>query len=318
MLKFKGSWRYTPPPDGKWINQTIPQSAIGDFYDLVAKIATQGNRQEVLEHFKGAFYNVKGIQHVWSSDVGWAETDFLRSMEDASDNAPLFIEAFYDACVTLSEKNPEIFVPDVEIINAVCAKNNIGYEIHPPNLLLLEPSILEEKNSTPNDFDFIGPDAKIENLTFYKFYDSDVIHKPKRFLQIFLCHSSNDKPKVRELYKQLRRDGFKPWLDEEDLLPGQDWQQEIPNAVRKSDIVLVCLSKSSVNKIGYIQKEIKYALDVADEQPDGAIFLIPVKLEECEVPPRLKKWQWVNLFNDNGYQRLIRSLDERATMKAKS
>lgn len=137
-------------------------------------------------------------------------------------------------------------------------------------------------------------------------------------LQVFLCHSSSDKPKVRELYQRLRNDGISPWLDEEDLLPGFDWQIEIPKAVQSSDVVIVCLSKDSVTKTGYVQKEIKQALDVADEQPEGRIFIIPLKLEECDIPKRLSRWQWVNLFSDNGYQRLLRSLSIRIEEKKKS
>jgi hypothetical protein len=136
--------------------------------------------------------------------------------------------------------------------------------------------------------------------------------RPSHLLRIFLCHSSEDKPSVRDLYKRLCDDGFKPWLDEEDLLPGQDWHQEITRAVRDNDIVAVCLSRNSVNKRGYVQREIKFALDVADEQPEDTIFIIPLKLEECDVPTRLKRWQWVNLFEDRGYERLIRALRHRA------
>jgi formylglycine-generating enzyme required for sulfatase activity len=133
-----------------------------------------------------------------------------------------------------------------------------------------------------------------------------------RPLRIFLCHSSGDKPAVRELYRRLKAAGFAPWLDEEDLLPGMDWQAEIPKTVRNSDEVIVCLSRGSINKAGYIQKEIKFALDVADEQPEGTIFLIPVKLEECDVPERLARWQWVNLYDEDGYRRLICSLQNRS------
>src|SRR5262249_31723982 len=49
----------------------------------------------------------------------------------------------------------------------------------------------------------------------------------KRRLQVFLCHSSGDKPVVRELYRLLRSEGFDPWLDEKNLIAGQDWQLEI-------------------------------------------------------------------------------------------
>src|SRR5258708_3246708 len=99
-----------------------------------------------------------------------------------------------------------------------------------------------------------------------------------RPLQVFLCHSSGDKSAVRNLYSRLIRDGFDPWLDEEKLLPGQEWAKEIPKAVRDADVVIVCLSSASVSKAGYAQKEISFALDVADEQPDRSIFVIPVKL----------------------------------------
>lgn len=132
-------------------------------------------------------------------------------------------------------------------------------------------------------------------------------------LRIFLCHSSGDKQAVRALYNRLRGDGFDPWLDEQNLVPGQVWDREIIKAVRESDVVLVCLSEKAISKAGYVQKEIKHALDVADEQPEGAIFLIPVRLEECDVPQRLSRWQWVNFFEDQGYRRLITALEVKAS-----
>ncbi len=134
---------------------------------------------------------------------------------------------------------------------------------------------------------------------------------PRR-LRVFLCHSSGDKDVVRALSSRLMRPAFHLWLDEIDLLPGQFWQREIPKAVHESDVVLICLSSGSINKKGYVQKEIKFALDAADEQPEGTIFLIPVRLENCKVPDRLSEWQWVNLYEANGFERLVASLQKRA------
>jgi formylglycine-generating enzyme required for sulfatase activity len=131
-------------------------------------------------------------------------------------------------------------------------------------------------------------------------------------LRIFLCHSSGDKPAVRNLYQRLSGEGFDPWLDEEKLLPGQEWEVEIQKAVKTSDVVIVCLSHKAINKSGYVQKEIKFALDKAEEQPEGTIFLIPLLLEECNVPERLQRWHWVSLFKEKGYERLISSLRFRA------
>jgi DNA-binding NarL/FixJ family response regulator len=132
-----------------------------------------------------------------------------------------------------------------------------------------------------------------------------------RALRVFLCHSTVDKPIIRNLHRRLRADGIAAWIDEEELLPGQDWEQEITKAVRDSDIVLVCLSRDSINKAGYVQKEIKFALDVADQQPEGAVFIIPLRLEKCEVPIRLSRWQWVDLFESTGYGRLMLTLNSQ-------
>ena len=138
--------------------------------------------------------------------------------------------------------------------------------------------------------------------------DTDTSSRP---LRIFLCHSSSDKPAARELYRRLQADGFEPWLDEEDLLPGQDWRTETLRAVRNSDVVIVCLSQDAISKAGHVQKEIKVALDVADEQPEGAIFVIPLKIKECQVPERLSHLQPVNYFAENGYDKLSKALLNR-------
>jgi hypothetical protein len=130
-------------------------------------------------------------------------------------------------------------------------------------------------------------------------------------ISVFLCHSSKDKPAVRELYRKLSLNGAQPWLDEEDLLPGQEWEIEIPKAVRGADAVVVCLSKNAVTKAGYFHKEIAFALDVLAMQPENTIYLIPVKLEDCEVPDRLKHIHHVSITSDKGYEKLVTSLVAR-------
>lgn len=126
--------------------------------------------------------------------------------------------------------------------------------------------------------------------------------------QIFLCHASEDKAAVYEVYKRLKEEGFKPWLDKEDLLPGQIWMDEIPKAIKSSDFVLVFLSNSSTSKRGYVQKEFKIVLDVLDEIPEGRTFVIPVKLDDCEVPSRFQHLHWSNLYEPNGLDKVITSI----------
>jgi len=132
-------------------------------------------------------------------------------------------------------------------------------------------------------------------------------------LKIFLCHASDDKAEVRDLYNLLAKQGADPWLDVEKLLPGQDWNLEINKALDDADVILLCLSKKSVDKEGYVQREIRIALDRALEMPEGRIFLIPARLEECELPYKIKNYQWVDLFTTDGMGKLMKSLNLRAT-----
>jgi len=132
-------------------------------------------------------------------------------------------------------------------------------------------------------------------------------------LKIFLCHSSSDKPEVKKLYQALLKQGTDPWLDSEKLLPGQDWNLEINKALDNADVILLCLSKTSVDKEGYVQREIRIALDRALEMPDGRIFLIPARLEECDLPYKIRTYQWVDLFTADGIDKLIKSLNLRAS-----
>lgn len=130
----------------------------------------------------------------------------------------------------------------------------------------------------------------------------------KRHLHIFLCHASDDKPTVRELYRRFAAAGFRPWLDEENLLPGEDWRRVIRKQIRASDAVVVCLSSRSTTKTGYVQNEIAFAIDVLAEQPEGSIFLIPLLLERCEIPDRLAHLHVAHLPLEEGFARVCRSL----------
>ena len=119
----------------------------------------------------------------------------------------------------------------------------------------------------------------------------------KRKLRVFLCHASQDKPVVRDIYLRLKSETWiDPWLDEEKLLPGQDWNLEIEKAVESSDAVIVCVSNTSVAKEGYVQKELRQVLNIALEKLEGAIFILPVKLDDCPLPRQLKDRQALNYF----------------------
>src|SRR5262245_28711056 len=127
-------------------------------------------------------------------------------------------------------------------------------------------------------------------------------------IQIFLCHASEDKAAVEAIYDRLKALSYKSWLDKKDLLPGQRWRLEIPKAIRASDFTLISLSKTSVAKRGYVQNEFKLALEVLREVPEGTIYAIPIRLDECPIPDQFSDLHWCNLFEADGFEYLLKVL----------
>ncbi|MFN6215702.1 MAG: SUMF1/EgtB/PvdO family nonheme iron enzyme [Microcystis sp.] len=138
----------------------------------------------------------------------------------------------------------------------------------------------------------------------------------KSEIQIFLAHASEDKPAVLALYDRLKQAGYKPWLDKKDLIPGQNWRDEIPKAIKASQIFLACLSAKSANKQGYIQRELRIALDTLGEMLPGTIFFIPMRLEECEIPDlrlaevglNLRDIHRLDYWEEDGFEQLERAI----------
>lgn len=140
--------------------------------------------------------------------------------------------------------------------------------------------------------------------------------------RIFLAHASEDEERVKDLYRRLQEHGLHPWLDKIDLVPGQNWQIEIPKAIQSAAIFLACLSKNSVAKRGYVQQEFRYALSAYAKFPPGSIYLIPVRLDDCDVPDLqspelgldLRHLQWVDLFEEDDIKQLVKAIEIGAVL----
>src|SRR5690349_4379349 len=118
-------------------------------------------------------------------------------------------------------------------------------------------------------------------------------------LRVFISYAREDVDHVRVIYQRLKQESFiVPWMDEDQLLPGQEWGREIELALRHSQAILLFLSRKSIAKEGFVQREVRRALDIAKAKPPGAIFIIPIRLEECEMPFELEAYQWLDIFRN--------------------
>ena len=121
-------------------------------------------------------------------------------------------------------------------------------------------------------------------------------------MRVFIAHSSDDKPIARFLYHVLRLDGFDPWLDEEKLVGGQDWEHVIAEEIEASDIFLALLSDHAVGKKGYVNKELRIAIDAALKLPSNEIYIVPIRYGDLEIPRNLSNLHFVAA--DVGFEKL--------------
>ncbi len=127
--------------------------------------------------------------------------------------------------------------------------------------------------------------------------------------KIFLCYARPDEEHVRRMFNALSAAGFDPWMDQMCIIGGENWEIAIRKAIREVDFFVVCISKQSVNRRGFVQKEIQMALNIWDEKLDSDIYLIPVRLEDCNLTnERLCELQWINLFHKNGFHELLHAI----------
>jgi hypothetical protein len=101
-------------------------------------------------------------------------------------------------------------------------------------------------------------------------------------------------------------------MDRKHLLPGQNWPRCIERAIQTSDFFIPCFSGRAVEKRGTFHAELRYALDCARFLPLDAIYLVPVRLDSCSVPPRIaREIQYVDVFPDwsKGLEQVIQTIE---------
>lgn len=138
-----------------------------------------------------------------------------------------------------------------------------------------------------------------------------------RKLRVFLCHGLYDKPMVHRLYRRLLEEGWiAPWLDEENLLPGQNREFKLEEMLKSTDVALVFLSKQSLEREGDFQREIRLVVDLSKEKPESSIFIIPIRLDDCITPQPLRSLQCVDFpaFEEDmeqAYLRIRKSMERQ-------
>ena len=128
----------------------------------------------------------------------------------------------------------------------------------------------------------------------------------------FLSYSRVNTDFAKKLAKELKAEGFDVWFDQLDIPAGSRWDREVEKALRDCDIFMVIMTLASIDSENVLD-EIGYAIDAGKR-------LLPVLLEPCEVPFRLRRFQYVDFTNkgfDDGLESakdLLRGLIAQTTI----
>lgn len=128
---------------------------------------------------------------------------------------------------------------------------------------------------------------------------------------VFISYAKEDLVDAKRIYVDLSSAGITCWIDFADLLPGEDWKTAIELAIRNSRFFVALLSSNSVSKKGYVQRELRQAVELLEEYPLTEIYLIPVRINPCKPRhPKIANLHWVDLFPDyrNGLMGIRRAI----------
>ena len=137
---------------------------------------------------------------------------------------------------------------------------------------------------------------------------------------VFISYAREDTRFAEKLYNDLKNAGVRPWRDKDSLKAGENWKVVISKAIKNSRYFIPMFSLNSIDKIGYVQAEFKYAIEALERYPESKIYIIPVRLDNCEIPyERLQSITYADLFPDwdKGLKQIFESMGIELNEKQK-
>lgn len=136
-------------------------------------------------------------------------------------------------------------------------------------------------------------------------------------LKIFVSYAKEDRDQALKYYDLLIQEGMLPWIDVKHILPGQNWEAEIDKAFLDANVVILLLSKKSVDKRGFVQREANDAIERLRYKQPTDIYVVPLLLEPCDVPSHIAgRLQYVDLSTPGAWEQVKASLQLAAEQQS--
>jgi TIR domain len=124
----------------------------------------------------------------------------------------------------------------------------------------------------------------------------------RRLYRAFLSHAHADKNFVNELHKWLSEDaGIPIWYDSYSLATSSTISTDIANAITQCRTMIIVLSKASI-KSGWVEEE--YNAAIGQRAKYKQYRIIPIRIEDCEIPGFLQTTKWIDISNNKSTEYL--------------
>lgn len=137
---------------------------------------------------------------------------------------------------------------------------------------------------------------------------------------IFISYAREDLNIALKIYEKLKKANVNAWIDDEEVELGDAWEHKIENVIENCRFFIALLSNNYIKKIGFVQSEIKKALNILKKYPPNKKFILPIRIENCLPPyPLLEKIHWIDLFEDwdEGIQKIIKVTSKNNNLDSK-
>jgi TIR domain len=125
---------------------------------------------------------------------------------------------------------------------------------------------------------------------------------------IVLSHAPEDLMRVERFYRAFHEADLEPWMDSRDRPPGALWERALSFAIERCSLLVIFLSKHSVDKWGLPRTELIKALSDWDKKEADNVYVVLVRLEACKIPQQLEKFQKFEALDDSKELQLVRLL----------
>jgi hypothetical protein len=133
-------------------------------------------------------------------------------------------------------------------------------------------------------------------------------------VHVFLSHNADDKHLAEPVAAQLRLVGADVWLDDWEIKPGDSVPGKVNDALAAVDTVVILWSANAAAS-RWVGAELETAL--ARRIADDDLRVIPVRLDETDLPPLLRPLKWLTLHEaDDDVRRVVQSIAGLPTAEA--